>query len=217
MGQGAIQRGFRRCDRGLRLIPCGLRRDFCARIYRGNQGQLVIHVIEDGKQRRAQQHPFRHAQIVGVLRRQTLHQPHHVVAQIAHQPAGHRGQVFRHIELGFLDQRAQACQRRPVVRHEGVRRGAGVAIDLRAAIPAAPDQVRLHADDRISPARRAAFHAFQQERVRLAMRQLQECRDRRFQIGDAPAPDQAALSGVIGGAEGGKSGWNSHVHDRALD
>jgi hypothetical protein len=48
------------------------------------------------------------------------------------------------------------------------------------------------------------------------MRQLQERRHRRFQIGHAPAPDQAAPTGVVGGAEGGKSWGDGDVHAGAF-
>ena len=95
----------------------------------------------------AQQLGLGQAQLVPVLVRQPFHQPHHVVAEIPDQPAQHRRQVLRHVHPALVDEGAQAVQRRRLLRHEGVRRGAGIAVQFRLARPAAPDQVRRHADD----------------------------------------------------------------------
>ena len=88
-----------------------------------------------------------------------------------------------------------------------------MAVDLGPAAAAAPDQVRLEADDRIPPARRAALHAFQQEGVGLAVGELEEGGDRGFEVGDPDGPGQRAAPGIVGRAEGGEAG----AHRRPAD
>ena len=61
--------------------------------------------------------------IVAVLLRQRLHQPDHVVAEIADQTARHRRQMRGHVQTRLVDQRAQAFQRRAFIGDEGVRGG----------------------------------------------------------------------------------------------
>ena len=63
-------------------------------------------------------------------RRQILHQPHHVVAEIAEYAGGHRRQRGRQRDAAFGDERAQRGERRGAGRREGRRIGLRRAVDL---------------------------------------------------------------------------------------
>ena len=213
MRQRAFQRRLGRVQPVCGALPGRFRRNVTGRIDRCDQSQLVVHVVENSEQGRAHHDAFGHADGVAVLHRQRLHLPNHVVAQVANQAAGHRRQMRRDLQLGFRDQRAQALQRRPGFGEESMGCGQSVPVDRRASILAAPDQVRLHADDRVTAPGRSAFHAFQQERIRLAVRQFQERRNRGFQIRHGLPPHQTAAPCFVGQAKSGKSGGNRHVHE----
>ncbi len=157
MRQRADQRVRRLVEARVCGVPGCLGGLFGARIHRGGKRQLILHVVEDHEQGWADQQCLRHADDVAVRLRQLLHQPHHVIAEITDQSARHRRQMRWHVEAGLVDQRAEAFQRRPLILGEGMWRGLRVAVHLGAAIAAAPDQVRLHADDRIAAARGAAI------------------------------------------------------------
>ena len=117
-----------------------------------------------------------------------------------------------HIQPRLGDQRAQAIQCPARLRDERMRCRVRVPVDLGLSVAAAPDQVRLHPDDRVAPACRAALDAFQQERVGLAVCQLEEGGHRRFQVRHAATPHQRAASVVIGRAESGETGWDGDIH-----
>src|SRR3546814_19114235 len=63
----------------------------------------------------------------------------------------------------LVEQLAQRLERRLMAGLEAVLVEAGVAVDFGLAAVAAPQQVRLQADDRITAAHRAALDRFQQE------------------------------------------------------
>jgi hypothetical protein len=94
-----------------------------------------------------------------------FHIADHVVAQEAEQAGRHRRQALGQLHLAFADQDTQGLQRPAVERLEGVRVGAGTAVDLGLVLRAAPDHVGLEADDRVAPAHRAALDRFQQEEL----------------------------------------------------
>jgi hypothetical protein len=71
------------------------------------------------------------------------------------------------------------------------------AIDLGARAVGAPDQVRVEPDHRIASAGRAALDRLEQEAVRPSAGHFQECRDRRFQIGDQRGPHHLRLAARI--------------------
>ena len=65
---------------------------------RRHHGERVLDRIEHDHQAGAYQNGVRNADRVHIRRRQLLHQPHHVVAEIAEQAGGHGRQA-----LGKLD------------------------------------------------------------------------------------------------------------------
>ena len=203
-GRG-VERRFRSSS-GLRVAPGGVGVQAGGGPDRRHQGQRVAHMVEDGDQRRADQHRLGDAEHVRVLLRQPLDLADHVVAEIAEQPRRDGRQPGRHRHAAGLDQGAQAVHRRRGLGREGMRGGQRVAVDLGPPVAAAPDQVGRHADGGESAARRAAFHALQQEGVRPALRQPQEGADRRVEVGDAFAEDRLAASGGQPLAEGGGRG-----------
>ena len=83
---------------------------------------------------------------------------------------------------------------------------------LISALPlrAAPDHVRLEADDRVAAAHRAALDRFQQEGVGPPVGQLEIGRDRRLEVGDQLGPDELRLAGVVGRGEGVEVGRDRH-------
>ena len=183
-----------------------------ARIDRGRQRHLIRHAVENDEQAGPHQDRVGNPQHIRIGCRQLFHQPDHVVAEIARKPARHRRQALRHVEPRLRDQIAQALDRRIAHRQERRRIGACVAVDRRDPFLAAPDQIRRHADHGIAPARRPAFHAFQQEGVRLAMRHLHKRRNRRQQVGNIMPPDQRAAPRLISGTEFLVAVWRNSVH-----
>ena len=132
--------------------------------HRRHDGDRVLHGVEHdrrcvGRIRIASGMPIGS----GLGARQLLHQPHHVVAEIAEQAGRHRRQLFGQRDAAFGDQRAQRVERRLGAGREAVRLGARRAVDLGARAVRAPDQVGLEPDDRIAAAHRAAFDRFEQE------------------------------------------------------
>ena len=179
-GQGPFQIGDRVHARVRRRAH---RRRARRRPFSGHTGEttsdLVLHRVEDRRDGRADQDRVGQAERIGRRRAQLagLDQPHRVVAQIAEQADRHRRQAGRQVHLRRRHQRAQrlraACPRASSGT-KASRIGARVAVDLGLEIAAAPDQVRLQADDRIAPAAFAALHAFEQEGVVAALGQLQD-------------------------------------------
>ncbi len=93
----------------------------------------VLHRVEHHDQRRADQHRVGNADRVGIGRGQLLHQPHHVVAEIAEHAGRHRRQVVGQRDAAFGDQRAQRLERRLRARRRNASGvGARRAVDLGA-------------------------------------------------------------------------------------
>src|SRR6185437_9801769 len=149
---------------------------------------------------------------IGVLVRQQLHVADHVVAQEAEHAGRHRRQSRGQLHLAFADQRAQRVQRPALDRLEGMRIDAGAAVDLGLVPGAAPDHVRLEADDRVAAAHRTALDRFQQEGVGPAVGQLEIGGDRRLEVGDQLGPDELRLAPVVSAREGVELGRDGHVY-----
>ena len=170
------------------------------RIDRRHQRQFVVHVVEDREQRRPhhQRLPARRSRRGSSPAASPSAAPCRSRDSRPARPPSAAGSAGTSSRVSSISARRLSSAGR-VSAHERVRRRLRVAVDLGLAVAAAPDQVRLHADDRVAPARRAALDALQQERVRPAVRQLQERGDRRFQIGHAASPHQRAAPRVVGG------------------
>src|SRR5262249_7002709 len=93
-----------------------------------------------------------------------------------------------------------------------MRVDAGPAVDLGLVLEAAPDHVRLEADDRIAAAYRAALDRFQQEGGGATVRPLEISPDRRLEVGDQLAPDELRLAPVIRVGEGVELRRDGHVY-----
>ena len=171
----------------------GLGVDAFLRAHRRHHRDRILHRVEHDDDGRAHQHRVGNADRIGIGRRQFLHQPHHVVAEIAEHAGRHRRQAVGQVDAAFRDQRAQRLERRLGAGREGVGLGARAAVDLGLRAVGAPDQIRLEPDDRIAAAHRAAFHRLQQKAHRLAAAELEEGRDRRLQVGDQRGPHHLRL------------------------
>jgi hypothetical protein len=87
-----------------------------------------------------------------------------------------------------------------------MRRGERMAVQLRPAAAAAPDEVRLHPDGGVAAAGGATLDALEQEAVRLAMGELQEGADRGIEIRHPLPPQHLAVPRGKTCAEGGEIG-----------
>ena len=139
----------------------------------------------------------RQADRIRIGRRQLLHQPHHVVAEIAEQAGHHRRQLLGQRDAAFGDQRAQRGERRLGQGAKASGFAARRAVDLGARAVGAPDDVGLEPDDRIAAAHRAAFDRLEQEAVGASARDFQKRRDRRFEVGDQRGPYHLRLAARI--------------------
>ena len=104
--------------------------------------------------------------------------------------AGSSGSSMRLSAISARSASSGGC----VAGREAVGVAARGAVDLGAAAVRAPDQVGIEPDDRIAAAHRAAFDRFEQEAHRPAAGDLQERRDRRFEVGDQRGPDHLRLA-----------------------
>ena len=183
------------------------------RPHRRDHGDAVLHRVEHHDQRRADQDRVGNADRIGMAGGQLLHQPHHVVAEIAEHAGRHRRQAVGQRDAAFGDQRAQRLERRLAGRARSRRawRCALRLISARAPFDA-PDQVGLEADDRIAAAHRAAFDRLEQEAHRPRARDLQERRDRRLQVGDQRGPHHLRLAARV--ARGEALGRRLDLHGR---
>ncbi len=200
-GGGLVERLVERIDHGGEALDRarqrGLRCHAGVHPHRGDHGDRVLDRVENNDERRANQDGVGNADRIAARRRQILHQADHVVAEIAEHAGRHRRQRRRQRDAAFGDDVAQRGERRVARRHESGRIGVRRAVDLRALAVDAEDEVGLEPDDRIAPAHRAAFDRFQKKTHRPAARDLQEGRDRRFQIGDQSGPDELRLAGRV--------------------
>ena len=156
---------------------------------RAHHRHLALDPVHHQHDRGPQHQRVGQAERVGVDVGQMLDQPHHVVAEIAEEPRGHRRQFGRQVDPALGDERAQARQRvgRLVLPAVGVE--AGGAVEPRRGAAAFPDEVGLHAHEGIAPAHLAAGDAFEEKAVLARLGELQHQRDRRVEVGDEPGPD----------------------------
>jgi hypothetical protein len=77
------------------------------------------------------------------------------------------------IDVAFRDQRAQRIERMAGQVGKGFGIEPGRAVDLRGFAVAFPDQIGLHADDRIASPHFAAGHRFKHEAVCAGLGQLE--------------------------------------------
>ena len=124
-------------------------------------------------------------------------QPDHVIAQIAKKACRRLWQIVGQIDPAFCDDVAQHVQR--VTRHvlKRIRVIARGTVHRRCVALAAPDQIRLHANDGIAPAHLAAGHRFQHKCVFSSPRQLEHQRHRRIQISRQTGIDDLVLARAI--------------------
>ncbi len=114
--------------------------------------------------RRPHQHRIGNAERIGTRRRQILHQPHHVVAEIAEHAGRHRRQRRGQRDAAL----ARSARARPSsgASLTGTKAAGSVwtvrLISARSAVDAEND-IRVEADDRIAAAHGAAFDRFQQK------------------------------------------------------
>ena len=166
---------------------------------RGAQGHLPLHAVQHGHDRRAHHHRVRQVQRIGIHIRQILNQPDHVIAQIAEQARRDRRHALGHrVDPAFRDQGPKAVQRRAGIILE-VLREPRLPVDPRPTVAAFPDQVGLHADDRIAAAQLSARDRFQHEALRCGLGQLQHQADRGVQVRGQPDGHQlVATCGPFG-------------------
>ena len=127
---------------------------------------------------------------------QAFHLTNCVIAQIAEQAGCNGGQAGGQGQTALINQLAQGLQRLVSAGLERARRNTwrGRQCNLGLVAPATPDQVRIEADRGVATAKRAAFHALQQEGVGVVRGQFEIGRDRRFQVIDARCGQKDRLS-----------------------
>ena len=183
---------FRRLFAGL----CGI--DAGARTERRYDDHLVADRVEHHHDGRPDQDRVRHADGIGLGRGEPLHVTHHVVAQIAENAGRHRRQVGRHLDGGVGQEGPQRRQRRFRAGLEPVGIVRSRVVDLGAMAGAAPDGIGVEADHRIAAARGVALDGFEQEDVaRPALRELEERRHGRLEVGHMHRPGDACAAAAV--------------------
>ena len=161
----------------------------------GTDGDLALHAIENGNDRRAHQHRVGDADGVGVHVRQAFDQPDHVIAEIAEKPCRDGRYPLGHVDPAFGDQRAERVQGVTRQRFERVGVKPRLTVDPACRAMAIPDHVGLHADDGITPAHLAAGDRFEHEAHRLGLGQFQHQRHGRVEIGGKAGIDKLVSPG----------------------
>ena len=212
--QGALEVGDDLGQAGLGLLVGALGVQPFARAHRGDHGHLVLDPVEDADHRGPEEEAVGHAQHVLVLVRQALHQAHRVVAHVADQTGGHGRQARRQGDGGLGDQGAQGLERRSLEGLEGLDVEERPAVDLGGGPAAAPDQVRLEADEGVAPDGGPALDRLEEAGIAPPVAQLEEGRDRRFQVGHQGGPDHLGAARVVGLAEVLEVGRRAHGQRR---
>ena len=210
-----IERRFERVDHriepGHRALVGGAGRDPGHRANRGHNRHLIARPVEHHHDGRADEKRFGHADRVGLGRREALHTPHHVVAEIAEYACRHRRQARRHFDARFGKQRSQRVERVARAGDESVRIDKRPAVDLGMIAARAEDEVGIEADHRIAAALRSALDRFEQEHIaRAAARKLEISRHGRLEIGDQRRDRDLGLAGDIGACERFVVGQGGH-------
>ena len=142
----------------------GTRRNPALDINRRRHRHLVAHTVEDRHDGGADQHGVRQAQGIGIGLGQFLHEPHHVIAHVTKDTGRHGWRILGKSNAAFGQQGAQCFKRVQGDDFEGAFGiEAGLAVDRSLAPINFPDQVGVHADDRVAPAHGTAFHRFKEE------------------------------------------------------
>ena len=178
---------------------------------------VALHTVEHRHHRRAQHQRVGQAKRIGIHIRQVLDQADHVVAQIAVQAGTGGGQVIGEVDLAGGDQGAQVFQRAAVFILEGGAVIAGLPVDAALFAMALPDEVGLHADDRVASAHFAACHRFQHEGILRGAGQLEHQRYGRIEICRKPGIDNLVLSGFVALGEGLERGGQFHLRGPLLE
>ena len=103
----------------------------------GDQRDGALVVVDRGEVGRQQHHQLGQLQVVDGERRQPLHPAHHVVAEVADQPAGQRRQPRQRLAVQLLDdgRAARPAGRRRRAGRRGRRRSSQRAVHARSARP----------------------------------------------------------------------------------
>ena len=193
-----IERGNHGIDPFARRLMCSPCADAGSRADGCNHRNFVLHRIEDHHDRRPDEDGIGKADPCGLARRQPLHQPHHVIAEIAEQPRSHRQINVAGLEAASRDQAPQAGEGLVGERFE-IRRGGERTRHADLSEIAAPDKVGLQSDHRVAPAHSAALDRLEQERRALGEGpELQEGSDRCLAITDQHVAHDLALAGCVG-------------------
>ncbi|MDQ1153347.1 hypothetical protein QE389_000546 [Brevundimonas sp. SORGH_AS 993] len=158
--------------------------------------------IEDSDQGRSGQDRVRQVQRIGIGRAQRFQQPNHIVAEHTEQARRHRRQVVGQIEARSGDQGAKRPKGRQGFHDEPPVLDLCAPRDLRPVGATAPDDVGVQRQDGVAALDRPAFHRFQQTGVGAVPTQLQEGRNRRFQVVDQATDDDLGATGRKTGGKG---------------
>ena len=180
------------------------------RACRGDDGQLVLHGVENDHDAGAHEKGVGRAHRIGLDVRKLLDQPHGVVAQIAEHARRHGRQVLGDVELGGVEQFAQRLERAGLAGLEGVRVLEWALVDFGHVAVRAPQHVGIEADNRIAAAHGAAFDGFEEEGVGPVRGELQHGRDRRFKVCDQLRGDKLGRSSGVALGEIGKRRLDLH-------
>ena len=127
---------------------------------------------------------------------QALHQPHHLVAEIAVDAGSGGGQALGDVGLALGDEGAQHVEGRLAHGHEALA-GGNVAVDAGLAALDLEDDVGIEPDHRVAAAGGAVLHAFEQEGVLPPFGELQIGADGRLEVGDHALEDDLGAPGVV--------------------
>ena len=186
------------------------------RAHRGDDGQFVLHGVENHHHAGAHEKGVGRAHRIGLVAGKLLDEPHRVVAQIAEHARRHGRQMLGDVELGGVEQLAQRLERAGLAGLECVRVLERALVDLGHVAVRAPEHVGIEADDRIAAAHGAAFDGFEKEGVGPVGGELQHGRDGRFKIGDQLGGDKLGHSSSVVLGEFGKRRFDLHWRGNPL-
>ena len=148
----------------------------------------AVGVVEDGQVGDQRHRQLGHAEVVGARLGQPLQPADDVVAQVADQPAGERGQAGHPGRPEPAGQRPDGGQR--VVRQVVGEAGHRVAQPLRDAVPLGQDAGAAHPDEAVPRPPLALLGRLQQHGARPVAGQLAVDADGGLAVGEQPAGDR---------------------------
>ena len=189
----------------------GFGRDALLRAYRGDDGHLVLHGVENDHDRGPHQKRVGHAHGIGLVRT-AASRP---AARCRSSDSRTRPPTWAANARGSPPSRASSSSRSAlsVPALQGWNASAslsGIFVDLGAITLGAPQNVGIEADDRITAPDGAAFDGFEEERVRPVCGELQHRRDGRLKIGDQLRGDKLGCAFRIALGEFGKRRLDLH-------